>query len=76
MHRTINTGIIKRDTSNHFPIFLIAEAEKTTPEGKVQITKCLINKTKEKFKNALQKMTQDDAVSSKQTGYTCEALLH
>ena len=33
--RTINTGIIKLDTSDHFPIFLIAEAEKTTPEGKV-----------------------------------------
>ena len=33
--RTINTGIITLDTSDHFPIFLIAEAEKTTPEGKV-----------------------------------------
>ena len=33
--RTINTRIIKLDTSDHFPIFLIAEAEKTTPEGKV-----------------------------------------
>ena len=39
-----------------------------TPKGKVQITKRLINnKTKEKFKNALQEMTWDDVISSKQT---------
>ena len=69
LHRTINTGIIKRDISDHFPIFLIAETYKRiTPEGKVQITKRLINnKTKGKFKNALQEMTWDDVISSKQT---------
>ena len=27
LHKTINTGIIKLDISNHFPIFLIAETE-------------------------------------------------
>ena len=59
LHRTINTGIIKLDISDHFLIFLIAEAEKRiTPEGKVQIKKRLIdNKTKEKCENALQDMT-------------------
>ena len=69
LHRTINTGILKLDISDHFPIFLIAKTEKKmTPEGKVQITKRLINnKTKEKFKNALQEMTWDDVISSKQT---------
>ena len=37
-----------------------------TPEGKVQITKRLINnKTKEKFKNALHKMTWGDIISFK-----------
>ena len=39
----INTGIIKLDISDHFPIFLIAEKKRITPEGKVQITKRLIN---------------------------------
>ena len=69
LHSTINKGIIKLDISDHLPIFLIAEAEKRmTREGKVQITKCLINhKTKEKFKNALQEMTWGDVISSKQT---------
>ena len=45
-------GILKLDISDHFPIFFIAKTEKKkTPEGKVQITKRLINnKTKEKFK--------------------------
>ena len=38
-----------------------------TPEGKVQIIKRLINnKIKKKFKNALQEMTWDDVISSKQ----------
>ena len=69
LHRTINTGIIKLDISNHFPIFLIAETEKRiTPEEKVQMTKRLTNnKTKTKLKNALQEMTWDDVISSKQT---------
>ena len=42
--------------------FLIAETEKRMqPEGKVQITKRLINnKSTEKFKNALQEVTWDD----------------
>ena len=48
-----------------------------TPEGKVQITKRLINnKTKEKFKNALQEMTWDDVISSKQTDSAYEAFLN
>ena len=39
-----------------------------TPEGKVQITKRLVkNKTKEKFKNALQEIARDDVTSSKQS---------
>ena len=51
LHRTINTGIIQLDISDHFPIFLIAETERRmTPEEKVQIRKHLVNnKTKEKF---------------------------
>ena len=62
LHRTINTKINKLDISDHFSIFLKAETERRmSPEGKVQITKCLINnKTKEKSKNALQEMTWDD----------------
>ena len=48
-----------------------------TPEGKVQITKRSINnKTKEKFKNALQEMTWDDIISSKQTDSAYEAFLN
>ena len=44
---------------------------------KVQITKCLINnKTKEKFKNAIQEMTWNDVVSSKQTDSAYEAFLN
>ena len=47
-----------------------------TPEGKVQVTKRLINnKTKEKFKNALQEMTWHDVISSKQTDSAYEAFL-
>ena len=67
LHRAIITAILKLDISDHFPIFLIAKTEKKmTPEGKVQITKRLINnKTKEKFKNALHKMTWDDIISFK-----------
>ena len=78
LHRTINTGIIKLDISDHFPMFLIAKTEKRiTPEGKAQITKRLINsKTKEKFENALQEMTGFDLISSKQTYSTYEALLN
>ena len=50
---------------------------KTRPEGKVQITKRLINnKTKEKFKNALQEMTWDNVISSKQTDSAYEAFLN
>ena len=78
LNRTINTGIIKLDISDHFPIFLIAETERRmTPEGKVQITKRLINnKTTEKFKNVLQEMTWDDVISSKQTDFASEAFLN
>ena len=48
-----------------------------TPEGKVQITKRLINnKTKEKFKNALQEMTWDNVISSKQTDSAYEVFLN
>ena len=78
LHRTINTGIIKLDISNHFPIFLIAETEKRiTPEEKVQMTKRLTNnKTKTKLKNALQEMTWDDVISSKQTDCTYAIFLN
>ena len=77
LHKRTNTGILKLDISDHFSIFLITKAEnKMTPEGKVQITKYLINnKTKEKFKNDLQEMTWDDVTSSKQTDSAYEALL-
>ena len=48
-----------------------------TSEGKAQITKRLINnKTKEKFKNALQEMIWDDVISSKQTDSAYEAFLN
>ena len=48
-----------------------------TPEGKVQITKRLINnKTKKKFKNALQEITWDDAINSKQTDSAYEAFFN
>ena len=71
-------GILKLYIWDHFPIFLIAKTEKKmTPEGKVQITKRLINnKTKEKFKNALQEMTRDDVIGSKQTDSAYEAFLN
>ena len=53
---------------DHFPRFLIAGTEKRmSPEGKVQITKRLINETKENFKNSLQDMTWDNEISSKRT---------
>ena len=78
LHRTINTGIVKLDILDHYPIFLIAETgKKIIPERKVQITKRLINnKTKKKFKNALQEMTWDDVISSKQTDSAYEAFLN
>ena len=78
LHRTINTGIIKLDISNHFPIFLTAETEKTiTPEEKVQMTKRLTNnKTKAKLKNALQEMTWDDIISSKQIDFAYAIFLN
>ena len=78
LHRTINTGIIKLDISNHFPIFLIAETEKRiTPEEKVQMTKRLTNnKTKTKLKNALQEMTWDDIISSKQIDFAYAVFLN
>ena len=68
LHRALNTGITKIDISDYFPILLIAETEmRMTPNEKVQITKRLINnKAKSKFKNALQKVTCDDVISSKQ----------
>ena len=57
---------------------MITETEKTiTLEGKVQITKRLINnKTKEKFKNALQELTWDNVISSKQTDSAYAVFLH
>ena len=69
LHSTINTGTITFDILDHFPIFLIAKTERRmTPEGNVKIRKRLINnKTKEKFKNALQEMKWDDLINSKQT---------
>ena len=78
LHRTINTGIIKLDISNHFPIFLIAETEKRiTPEEKVQMTKRLTNnKTKAKLKNALREMTWDDIISSKQIDFAYAIFLN
>ena len=59
LHWAIKRGILKLDISDYFPIFLVAKTEnKLTPDGKVQITKRLINKkTKKKFKNSLQEMT-------------------
>ena len=61
-----------------FQHFLIAEIEKRiTTEGKVQITKRLINNgTKEKLKNAPQEMTWNDVISSKQTDCAYEAFLN
>ena len=48
-----------------------------TTEGKVQMTKHLIdNKTKENFKNALQEMTWDKVISSKQIDSPCEVFLN
>ena len=78
LHRTINTGILKLDISDNFPIFLIAKTEKKmTPEGKVQITKRLTNnKTKEKLKNVLQETTWDDVISSKQTDSAYKTFLN
>ena len=78
LHRTINTGIIKLDISNYFPIFLIAETEKRiTPEEKVQMTKRLTNnKSKTKLKNALQEMTWDDIISSKQIDFAYAIFLN
>ena len=53
---------------DHFPTFLIAGTEKRmSPEGKVQITKRLINKTNEIFKNSLQEITWDNQISSRET---------
>ena len=77
LHRTVNTGIIELDISDHVPIFLIAETEKgITLEGKIQVTKCLRNnKTNEKLKNALHEMTRYDIISSKQTDSAYKAFL-
>ena len=77
LHNTMNTGIIKHDVSDHFPIFLVAETEnRITPEIKVRITKRLINnKTKKNFKNALQKITWEDVISYKQTESAYKAFL-
>ena len=78
MSSALNTGIIKLDISDHFPIFLIAETEeRKTPERKTKVTKHLINnKTKEKFKNALQEVTWDNVISSKQTDSANEAFFN
>ena len=78
LHRTIYTGILKLDISDHLQIFLIAKTEKKMiPEGKLQITKRLINKkTKEKFKNALQETTWGNEISSKQSDSAYEPFLN
>ena len=34
LNRTINTGIIKLDVSNHFPVYLIAVTEKRVTRGR------------------------------------------
>ena len=70
-------GVIKLDILNHFPIYLVAGTGKRMTLGeKVQITKLLIdNETKEKFENTLQKMTWNDAISSKKTGSVYKGFL-
>ena len=45
------------------------------PEGKVQITKRLINETNEIFKNSLQEMTWDNQIISRQTDSADRAFL-
>ena len=77
LYRTIDTGVIKLDISDHFPIFLIPGTEnKMTQVGKVRITKRLKNnETKEKFNNALEEIACDDVISSKQTDSAYEAFL-
>ena len=45
------------------------------PEGKVQITKRLINETSEIFKNSLQEMTWDNQIISRQTDSADRAFL-
>ena len=61
---------------DHFPTFLIAGTEKRmSPEGKVQITKRLINKTNEIFKNSLQEITWDNQISSRETDSADRAFL-
>ena len=61
---------------DHFPRFLIAGTEKRmSPEGKVQITKRLINKTNEIFKNSLQEITWDNQISSRETDSADRAFL-
>ena len=78
LHRTINAEIIKLDISDHFPIFLTAKAErKMAPEGKLQITKHLINnKIKKKFKDALQEMRWNDVKRSTLIGSAYEAFFN
>ena len=46
-----------------------------SPEGKVQITKRLINKTNEIFKNSLQEITWDNQISSRETDSADRAFL-
>ena len=77
LHRAINTEIFKLGISDRFSIFSIAGKEKrVTQEGKVQITKRLINhKTREKFKNALHEITWDDLISFKETDSAYEAFV-
>ena len=61
---------------DHFPTFLIAGTEKRmSPEGKVEITKRLINKTNEIFKNSLQEITWDNLISSRETDSADRAFL-
>ena len=50
--------------------------KRMTQEGKVQFTKRLVNnETKEKLETALQEMTCDDVISSKQIDSAYEAFL-
>ena len=66
-HRAIDTGIVKLDVLDHFPIFLIVgTGNRMTLEGKVQVTKQLINyETNEKFQNALQETARNEVFGSK-----------
>ena len=44
LHRIINTGILKLDISDHFPIFLIAETEKKNDTRRKSTNRKTFNK--------------------------------